>query len=46
VIGLAQGLWQGKHFKRRFGPVWEEKDRFFKEFDEELTTRHLRQKWG
>ena len=42
VMGGGKPVWQklfdrlGAHFNRRFGPDWKEKDRFFKEFEEEL----------
>lgn len=43
VLGGGKPVWHnvfdklGEYFKKRFGPDWEEKDRFFKEFEEELT---------
>ena len=43
VLGEGKPVWHkvfdklGGYFKKRFGPDWEEKDRFFKEFEEELT---------
>jgi DNA-binding NtrC family response regulator len=42
VLGEGKPLWQklfdrlGSYFNKRFGPDWKEKDRFFKEFEEEL----------
>ena len=42
VMGGGKPVWQklfdrlGAHFNKRFGPDWKEKDRFFKEFEEEL----------
>jgi CheY-like chemotaxis protein len=43
VLGGSKPVWHkvfdtlGGYFKKRFGPDWEEKDRFFKEFEENLT---------
>lgn len=43
VLGGGKPVWHkvfdklGEYFKRRFGPDWEEKDQFFKEFEEALT---------
>ena len=45
VLGGGKPVWHkvfnklGKYFKKRFGPDWEEKDQFFKEFEENLTKR-------
>jgi CheY-like chemotaxis protein len=45
VLGGGKPAWHkvfdklGGYFKKRFGPDWEEKDRFFKEFEEDLTKR-------
>jgi DNA-binding NarL/FixJ family response regulator len=45
VLGGGKPVWHkvfdklGKYFKNRFGPDWEEKDRFFKEFEQELKKR-------
>jgi len=42
VLGKGKPVWQklfdrlGNYFNRRFGPDWKEKDKFFKEFEEEL----------
>ena len=42
VLGGGKPVWQklferlGSYFNKRFGPDWREKDRFFKEFEEEL----------
>ncbi|MBW1674170.1 MAG: response regulator [Deltaproteobacteria bacterium] len=42
VLGEGRPVWQklfdklGGYFTQRFGPDWKEKDRFFKEFEEEL----------
>ena len=42
VLGEGKPVWQklfdrlGGYFNKRFGPDWKEKDRFFKEFEEEL----------
>ena len=42
VMGGGKPVWEklfdrlGAHFNKRFGPDWKEKDRFFKEFEEEL----------
>ena len=42
VLERGKPVWQklfdrlGKYFNRRFGPDWKEKDKFFKEFEEEL----------
>ena len=42
VLGRGKPVWQklfdrlGNYFNRRFGPDWKEKDKFFKEFEEEL----------
>ncbi|MFH1351602.1 MAG: response regulator [Pseudomonadota bacterium] len=42
VLGEGKPVWQklfdklGDYFNKRFGPDWKEKDRFFKEFEEEL----------
>jgi len=42
VFGKGKPVWQklfdrlGNYFNRRFGPDWKEKDKFFKEFEEEL----------
>ena len=42
VLGEGRPVWQklfdklGDYFTQRFGPDWKEKDRFFKEFEEEL----------
>jgi CheY-like chemotaxis protein len=42
VMGGGKPVWKklfdrmGTYFNRRFGPDWQEKDRFFKEFTEEL----------
>ena len=42
VLGRGKPVWQklfdrlGNYFNRRFGPDWKEKDKFFREFEEEL----------
>jgi CheY-like chemotaxis protein len=42
VLGAGKPVWEklfdrlGSYFNKRFGPDWREKDRFFKEFQEEL----------
>ena len=42
VLGGGKPVWQklfdklGSYFNKRFGPDWKEKDRFFKEFEEDL----------
>ena len=42
VLGEGKPVWQklfdklGDYFNKRFGPDWKEKDRFFKEFEEEM----------
>jgi CheY-like chemotaxis protein len=42
VLGGGKPVWQkvfdrfGDYFKKRFGPDWEEKDQFFREFQEQL----------
>ena len=42
VIGGGKPVWHklfdklGSYFKKRFGPDWQERDKFFKEFVEEL----------
>jgi len=42
VLEMGKPVWQklfdrlGNYFNRRFGPDWKEKDKFFKEFEEEL----------
>jgi CheY-like chemotaxis protein len=42
VLGGAKPVWEklfdrlGGYFNKRFGPDWKEKDKFFKEFEEEL----------
>jgi CheY-like chemotaxis protein len=42
VLGRGKPVWQklfdrlGNYFNKRFGPDWKEKDKFFKEFEEEL----------
>ena len=42
VLGKGKPVWQklfdrlGSYFNRRFGPDWKEKDKFFKEFEEEF----------
>jgi DNA-binding NtrC family response regulator len=42
VLGTKKQAWQklfgklGGYFNKRFGPDWKERDRFFKEFEEEL----------
>ncbi|MCJ7774634.1 MAG: hypothetical protein MUP22_16030 [Desulfobacterales bacterium] len=42
ALGEGRPVWQklfdklGDYFTQRFGPDWKEKDRFFKEFEEEL----------
>jgi len=42
VLGGGKPIWQklfdklGSYFNKRFGPDWKEKDRFFKDFEEEL----------
>ena len=42
VFEKGKPVWQklfdrlGSYFNRRFGPDWKEKDKFFKEFEEEL----------
>ena len=43
VLGGGKSVWQklfdklGDYFDKRFGPDWREKDKFFKEFEEELS---------
>jgi len=43
VLGGGKSVWQklfdklGDYFDKRFGADWREKDRFFKEFEEELS---------
>ena len=42
ITGEGKPVWQklfgrlGGYFNKRFGPDWKEKDRFFREFEEEL----------
>ena len=42
VLGAGKPVWEklfdkmGAYFDKRFGPDWKEKDKFFKEFEEEL----------
>jgi DNA-binding NtrC family response regulator len=42
VLGTKKQAWQklfdklGGYFNKRFGPDWKERDRFFREFEEEL----------
>jgi DNA-binding NtrC family response regulator len=42
VLGGGESVWQklfermGSYFNKKFGPDWKEKDKFFKEFEEEL----------
>ena len=42
VLGEGKPIWQklfdkmGEYFNKRFGPDWKEKDKFFKEFEEDL----------
>jgi CheY-like chemotaxis protein len=42
VLGEGKPVWKklfdrlGSYFNKRFGPDWKEKDRFFKEFEQEL----------
>jgi CheY-like chemotaxis protein len=42
VLGGGKPVWRklfdklGNYFDKRFGPDWKEKDRFFKEFEQEL----------
>ncbi len=42
LVGTKKQVWQklfdrlGSQFNRRFGPDWKERDKFFKEFEEEL----------
>jgi DNA-binding response OmpR family regulator len=42
VLGNGKPVWQklfdmmGSYFNKKFGPDWKEKDKFFKEFEEEL----------
>jgi len=42
VVGGGKPIWQklfdklGGYFNKRFGPDWKEKDKFFKEFEEEV----------
>ena len=42
VLGEGRPVWQklfdklGDYFNKRFGPDWKEKDRFFKEFEDQL----------
>ena len=42
VLERGKPIWQklfarlGNYFNKRFGPGWKEKDKFFKEFEEEL----------
>lgn len=43
VLGGGKPVWHkvfdklGNYFNRRFGPDWEQKDQFFKEFEKEFT---------
>ena len=45
VLGGGKPVWRklfdrlGSYFDKHFGPDWKEKDRFFKEFEEELKQR-------
>lgn len=45
VLGGGKPVWTkvfdklGGYFQKRFGPDWEEKDQFFKEFEESITKR-------
>ena len=42
ILGGGESVWQklfdrmGSYFNKKFGPDWKEKDKFFKEFEEEL----------
>ena len=42
VLGEGKPVWQklfdkmGSYFNKRFGPDWKERDKFFREFEEEL----------
>ncbi|HIJ20865.1 MAG TPA: response regulator, partial [Deltaproteobacteria bacterium] len=42
VLGEGKPVWQklfeklGGYFNKRFGPDWREKDRFFKEFEQNM----------
>lgn len=42
VLGGGKSVWQklfdkmGSYFNKKFGPDWKEKDKFFKEFEEEM----------
>ncbi|MBW2599615.1 MAG: response regulator [Deltaproteobacteria bacterium] len=42
VLGEGKPIWQklfdkmGEYFNKRFGPDWKEKDKFFKDFEEDL----------
>ncbi len=44
VLGDGKPVWQklfdrmGSYFNKKFGPDWKEKDKFFKEFEEEMIT--------
>ena len=45
IMGGGKPVWQklfekmGSSFNKKFGPDWKEKDKFFKEFEEELIVR-------
>jgi CheY-like chemotaxis protein len=45
VLGGGKPVWQklfarmGNYFNKKFGPDWKEKDKFFKEFEEEMIAR-------
>ena len=42
ILGGGESVWEklfdrmGSYFNKKFGPDWKEKDKFFKEFEEEL----------
>lgn len=44
IMGGGKPVWQklfekmGSYFNKKFGPDWKEKDKFFKEFEEEMIT--------
>jgi len=52
VLGGARPVWAklfdrlGSYFNKRFGPDWKEKDKFFKEFEEELKKANSEKKNG
>ena len=48
VLGEGNPVWQklfdklGDYFKKRFGPDWEQQDKFFEEFKEDLQKGHAK----